>query len=179
MQSLISTCDFCDRHLEAVATGMVRVLPPQFKNFGRLQSFFGQVSTLQCFEDNSLLRAALEEAGLARVLVVDGGGSTRHALFGGNLAALAVRCGWAGVVIDGCVRDVAEIAAAPLGVRALATVPMPPRKLGAGQRGLALRIQGVTVRPGDWLYADADGILVSAEPLHMGSSSGLPGAQAL
>jgi regulator of ribonuclease activity A len=162
----ISTCDFCDQHLDAIATGLVRVLPPMFRNFGRLQWFHGQVSTLQCFEDNSQLRAALDSAGLARVLVVDGGGSMRHALFGGNLAALAARSGWAGVVIDGCVRDVAEIAAAPVGVRALAAMPMPPRKLGAGVRDIAVRIQGVLVRPGDWLYADADGIVVSSEPLH-------------
>ena len=175
MPSSMSICDFCDQHPEAISTGLLRVLPPLFRNFGRLQSFYGQVSTVQCFEDNGLVRAALEDAGMARVLVVDGGGSMRHALFGGNLAALAARSGWAGVVIDGCVRDVAEIAAAPVGVRALAAMPMPPRKQGAGQRDLAIRIQGVTVRPGDWLYADADGMLVSAEPLHMGHRSGSAG----
>ena len=166
MPMSISTCDFCDQHLDAIETGRIRVLPPLFKHFGRLQSFHGQVSTLQCFEDNSQLRAALDSAGLARVLVVDGGGSMRHALFGGKLAALAARSGWAGVVIDGCVRDVAEIAAAPIGVRALAAMPMPPRKQGAGVRDIAVRVQGVWVRPGDWLYADADGIVVSCEPLH-------------
>lgn len=167
MTASISTSDFCDQHGEAMDAGQVRVLPPGFRNFGRLQSFRGQVSTVQCHEDNSQVRAVLETAGMARVLVVDGGGSMRHALFGGNLAALAARNGWAGVVIDGCVRDVLEIASAPIGVRALANVPMPPRKLGSGSRDVAVRIQGVWVRPGDWLYADADGMVVSAFALHM------------
>ncbi len=161
-----SICDFCDSHAEAISAGRVRVLPPVFKHFGRQQHFHGQVATVQCFEDNTLVRAALETAGMARVLVVDGGASLRHALLGGNLAALAVRNGWAGVVVDGCVRDVGEICASAIGVRALAAMPQPPRKLGAGQRDVPVRIQGVWVRPGDWLYADADGILVSDAALH-------------
>ena len=171
MSSTISCCDFCDREIEAIAAGAVRVLPPVFKNFGRLAHFRGQVSTVQCCEDNTQVRAALETAGMARILVVDGGGSLRHALFGGNLAALAARNGWAGVVIDGCVRDVPEIATAPIGARALAAIPMPARRQGAGQRDVAVRIQGVWVRPGNWLYADADGMLVSDAPLHLPSTS--------
>ncbi len=166
--TLHSSCDYCDAHAEAIACGSLRVLPPVFRHFGRLQHFHGQVSTVQCFEDNSLVRAALETAGMARVLVVDGGGSLRHALLGGNLAALAARNGWAGLVIDGCVRDLAEIAATAIGVRALAPMPMPPRKLGAGQRDVSVRVQGVAVRPGDWLYADADGIIISDVALHQG-----------
>jgi regulator of ribonuclease activity A len=162
----INTCDFCDQHAEAAARGELRVLPPVFRHFGRQAIFYGQVATVQCFEDNSLLRAALEQAGMARVLVVDAGASLRHAVMGGRLAELAVRNGWAGLVIDGCVRDVQEIQACPIGVRALASMPMPPRKLGAGQRDVPVRVQGVPVRPGDWLYADADGMLVSAQPLH-------------
>lgn len=171
--SPINTCDFCDQHVDALARGELRALPPVFRPFGRQAPFFGQVATVQCFEDNALVRATLEQAGLARVLVVDGGASLRHALLGGRLAELAVRNGWAGVVIDGCVRDVQEIQACPLGVRALASMPVPPRKLGAGQRDVPVRIQGVPVRPGEWLYADADGILVSARPLHHGA--GAPG----
>ena len=170
MSSTISCCDFCDREIEAIAAGTVRVLPPVFKNFGRLAHFRGQVSTVQCCEDNTQVRAALETAGMARILVVDGGGSLRHALFGGNLAMLAARNGWAGVVIDGCVRDVPEIATAPIGARALAAIPMPPRKLGGGQRDVPVRIQGVWVSPGNWLYADADGMIVSDTPLHLPST---------
>jgi len=97
------------------------------------------------------------------VLVVDGAGSLRRALLGGNLGAAAARNGWAGLVIDGCVRDVAELAAAAVGIRALASMPLPTEKRNEGQRDVAVQIQGQWVRPGDWLYADADGIVVMAE----------------
>ena len=107
-----------------------------------------------------MVKAALDSPGKGRVLVVDGGGSLRRALLGGNLAAVAAENGWAGVVIDGCVRDVAELAATSVGIRALAAMPMPTEKRGEGLREVAVQIQGVWVRPGDCLYADADGIVV-------------------
>jgi regulator of ribonuclease activity A len=157
-----ATCDLCDAH---GADPGLRVLPPVFASYGGRLRFCGAVSTVKCFEDNSLVRAAVEGPGQGRVLVVDGGGSMRRALLGGKLSALAVRNGWAGVLVDGCVRDVAELAAADLGVRALASQPMPPVKRGEGQRDVAVQVQGAWVRPGDWLYADADGVLVSAGPL--------------
>jgi regulator of ribonuclease activity A len=99
------------------------------------------------------------------VLVVDGAGSLRRALLGGNLAAAAASNGWAGVVIDGCLRDVAELAQLQLGIRALASMPLPTEKRGQGQSGLPIQIQGVWVHPGDWLYADEDGIVISATRL--------------
>lgn len=117
---------------------------------------------MKCFEDNTAVKAAVESAGEGRVLVVDGGGSLRRALLGGNLGAAAARNGWAGVVIDSCVRDVAELAACEVGICALAPVPLPTERRGEGQRDVAVRVQGVWVRPGDWLYADEDGIVVSA-----------------
>jgi regulator of ribonuclease activity A len=120
---------------------------------------------VQCFEDNSHVKAAVDEPGLGRVLVVDGGGSLRKALLGGNLGAAAARNGWAGVVIDGCVRDVAELADCALGIRALASMPMPTEKRQQGLRDVAVQIQGVWVKPGEWLCADEDGIVVSAQPL--------------
>ncbi|TXD14589.1 RraA family protein [Extensimonas vulgaris] len=160
-----STCDFCDAH-KGDDSGAFRVLPPVFQIYGAAPVFCGPVSTVQCFEDNSLVKAAVESPGLGRVLVVDGGGSLRRALVGGNLAAAAARNGWAGVVIDGCVRDVAELHAAAIGIRALGLMPLPTEKRGTGLRDVAIRIQGVWVRPGDWLYADADGIVVSMRPLH-------------
>ena len=97
--------------------------------------------------------------------MVDGGGSLRRALLGGNIGAAAQRNGWAGVVIDGCVRDVAELAQLDVGIRALASMPLPTEKRGAGQRDVAVQIQGVWVRPGDWLYADEDGMVLSASRL--------------
>jgi regulator of ribonuclease activity A len=99
------------------------------------------------------------------VLVVDGGGSLRRALLGGNLGNAAAKNGWAGVVIDGCVRDVTELAGHDVGIRALASMPLPTEKRNEGQRDVAVQIQGVWVRPGDWLYADEDGIVLSAVAL--------------
>lgn len=159
-----STCDFCDTH-KGDATGAFRVLPPMFRSFGGVGRFAGPVSTVKCHEDNTLVKAAVDSPGKGRVLVVDGGGSLRRALVGGNLAAAAARNGWAGIVVDGCVRDVAELNATAVGILALALMPLPTEKRNEGQRDVAVQIQGVWVRPGDWLYADADGIVVSATSL--------------
>lgn len=161
---VFATCDLCDLHRDD-GSGSFRVLPPVFRSFGALPRFAGPVVTVKCFEDNTLVKAAVESAGEGRVLVVDGGASLRRALLGGNLGAAAALNGWAGVVIDGCVRDVAELAQSQVGIRALAAMPMPPEKRSQGQRDLAIRIQGVWVRPGDWLYADEDGIVVTDRAL--------------
>jgi regulator of ribonuclease activity A len=154
-----ATCDLCDAH-KGDTDGHFRVLPPMFRDFGARLQFQGPVSTVKCFEDNSMLKAAVESPGDGQVLVVDGGASVRRALLGGNLGAAAARNGWAGLVIDGAVRDVAELAASEVGIRALACVPLPTERRNEGQRDVAVRIQGVWVRPGDWLVADADGIVV-------------------
>ena len=126
--------------------------------------FQGPVSTVKCFEDNTLVKAAVESPGQGRVLVVDGGGSLRRALVGGNLAAAAAKNGWAGLVVDGAVRDVAELAQAAVGIKALAAMPLPTERRNEGQRDIAVRVQGLWVRPGDWLVADADGIVVLGSP---------------
>ena len=159
-----STCDFCDGH-KADTSGSFRVLPPVFKHYGGRAAFAGPVSTVKCHEDNTQVKAAVESPGEGRVLVVDGGGSLRRALVGGNLAAAAARNGWAGIVVDGCVRDVAELNAAQVGIAALALMPLPTERRNEGQRDVAVQIQGVRIQPGDWLYADADGIVVSEGPL--------------
>jgi regulator of ribonuclease activity A len=156
-----STCDLCDER-KGASDGAFRVLPPVFRDFGGRSRFQGSVSTVKCFEDNSMLKAAVESPGQQRVLVVDGGGSLRRALLGGNLGAAAAKNGWAGLVIDGAVRDVAELAQADVGIRALAPVPLPTERRNEGQRDVDVRIQGLWVRPGDWLVADADGIVVLA-----------------
>ena len=162
--SEFSTCDFCDENKNSDSS-VFRVLPPVFQNFGAVAFFKGKVATVQCFEDNSYVKAAVESASQGRVLVVDGGGSLRRALIGGNLAAAASRNGWAGLVINGAVRDVAELEKCVVGIRALALVPMPTQRRNEGQSDVAIQIQGVWIRPGDWLYADADGIVVSKEAL--------------
>ena len=104
------TCDLCDAHRDDPS---LRIMPPVFGSYGAVTAFSGMVVTVQCLEDNSLVRAALEEPGAGRVLVVDGGASLRTALVGGKLATLAADNGWAGLVVDGWVRDSQEIAPAP------------------------------------------------------------------
>lgn len=159
-----ATCDLCDAHKAGYAEGdaAFRVLPPVFASYGGRARFCGPVLTVKCFEDNSPVKAALESPGEGRVLVVDGGGSLRRALIGGNIAASAAKNGWAGVVIDGAARDKAELAACDVGIRALALMPMPTDRKTPGQTGVPVLIQGVWVRTGDWLYADEDGIVVMA-----------------
>lgn len=164
LNPLPATCDLCDAH-KGDASGAFRVLPPLFHSYGGVAAFCGPVQTVRCFEDNTQVKAAVESAGQGRVLVVDGGASLRRALVGGNLAAAAAHNGWAGLVVNGCVRDVAELQATKVGVRALGLIPLPTERRGAGEVGVALQVQGVWVRPGDWLYADADGIVVSDRPL--------------
>jgi regulator of ribonuclease activity A len=155
-----STCDLCDAH-EGDTSGKFRVLPPVFRDFGMARPFCGPVQTLRALEDNSRVREAVNSPGEGRVLVVDAGGSLRRALVGGNLAVAAAKNGWAGIVVDGCVRDVAELRAAGIPVRALALMPLRTDKRGEGQAGESVQIQGVWVRPGDWLYADEDGMVVA------------------
>ncbi len=166
MGILFSTCDFCDAHKDR-HDGNLRVLPSVFQDYGGTERFAGPVVTVKCHEDNSLVKQILEqEAGQGRVLLVDGAGAVARSLVGGNIAAAAARHGWAGVVVHGAVRDRAELRATPLGVRALALIPMPTARAGQGQRDVPVSIHGIVVRPGEWLYADADGIVVHSTPLH-------------
>ncbi len=154
-----ATTDLCDAHPD------VRVFEPVFRSFGGASAFGGALATVKAPDDNSLVRKALEEPGGARVLVVDGGGSLRCALVGGNLAALGAANGWAGIVVFGCGRDVAELRAANIGVLALARHPRKSDKRGLGERDVPLTFAGVTLRPGEFLYADEDGVIVSGRAL--------------
>lgn len=164
MNADFSTCDLCDQH-EKEQPHPFAALPPVFGDFGGVGRFSGPVATVRCFEDNSRVKEAVESPGQGRVLVVDGGSSLRCALVGGNLAEAAAKNGWAGIVVDGAVRDSAELKAARVGVRALALMPLRSVKRGEGRRDVPVNIRGVPVHPGDWLYADEDGILVARRPL--------------
>ena len=148
------TTDLCDEY-----EGTIQVCTPVFHDFGGLDTFDGRVVTVATFEDNSRVRELLAEPGEGRVLVVDGGGSLRRALVGGNLAEMGARNGWAGIVVNGCVRDTAELAAARIGIKALAVHPMRTEKLGMGRVNVPVTFAGVTFRPGDHLHADRDGIV--------------------
>jgi regulator of ribonuclease activity A len=157
----IATTDLCDLH------STLQVCEPVFTDFGGKRAFHGPMRTLKVFEDNALVRRALETPGDGGVLVVDGGGSLRCALLGGELGKLAVTNGWAGLVIHGCVRDTGELIRCDLGVKALAA---HPRKSDKGQHGghadRLVRFAGVSFSPGAWLYADGDGVVVSDRSVH-------------
>jgi len=164
-QPSFSTCDFCDAHKND-ASGDFRVIPGGlYRSYGAMTSFAGPIGTVRCLDDNSLVKAAVESPGQGRVLVVDGGASMRRALLGGNLAAAAARNGWAGLLIHGCVRDVAELRQAQTGILALGHVPMPTDRQGQGSAELPLQLHGCWIRPGEWLYADEDGVVISARAL--------------
>lgn len=154
------TADLCDSH-----EGKVHVVAPLFRAYGGTPAFCGAIATVKCHEDNSLVREALAGSGTGKVLVVDGGGSLRCALVGDQLAVLAHRNGWAGIVVHGCIRDSGDIARVAIGVRALATHPLKSIKKGAGDLNIPVTFGGVTFHPGHHLYADADGIVVSDQPL--------------
>lgn len=153
------TTDLSDAHQG------LRYLAPFYQGFGRRLRFHGPAKTLVTYEDNTKLRAAMETQGAGRVLVVDGGGSMNCALFGGNLAKLGAENGWAGVIINGCVRDRAELADANIGIKALASHPKKSQKRDLGTYDVSVRFSGVTIHPGDWIYADEDGVIVSARAL--------------
>lgn len=155
-----ATTDLSDAHPDRA-----RPLAPVFRDFGGKTTFRGIAVTVVAPDDNSFVRAALESAGHGRVLVVDGGGSLRCALLGGNLAALAVQNGWSGAIVFGCVRDVGELGAQPFGIKALAAFPRKSDKQGRGARDVAVTFAGQTIAPGEFVYADADGVIVASTEL--------------
>lgn len=157
----LPTAELSDANATHVASGDVRVLHPVFKVYGQATAFSGPIVTVKVFEDNVLVRELVETKGEGRVLVVDGGGSLRCALVGGNLALIAHNMGWAGIVVNGCIRDVDEINASDIGVRALASHPLRSNKKRTGEKNVPVYVGGTFIREGEWLYADNDGILVS------------------
>jgi len=155
-----ATADLYDKYEENL-----QIATPMFNDYGGNKQFSGPALTLKVFEDNSLVRAALEEPGDGKVLVVEGGASLRCALLGDMLAELGVENGWVGVIVHGCIRDSAVIAKMNIGVKALNTNPRKSVKKGVGDRGIAVTFADVTINPGDYIYADEDGIVVSKTEL--------------
>lgn len=154
--------DLCDAHGD-----LVSILEPIFSGFGGIDAFGGPAVTVKCFEDNSRVGELVAQPGAGRVLVVDGGGSLRCALLGDNLAQKAADNGWAGVLVYGCVRDVEILAGIELGVQALAPHPRRSVKRGVGDVDVAVTFAGVTIRPGDHVYADANGVITAPEALSL------------
>jgi len=155
-----ATADLCDAFPERV-----KVADPIFRSYGAISAFGGAIVTLKVHEDNVLVKEALSVPGEGRVLVVDGGGSLRCALVGDILAKMACDNGWAGIVVYGCIRDSAAIAAIPIGIKALNTHPLKSLKKGRGDREVAVTFAGLTFFPGHFVYADADGVIVAESAL--------------
>lgn len=152
--------DLCDEHGDAL-----RIADPLFHDYGGKALFYGEAVTLSCFEDNSLVRDLVNRPGHGKVMVIDGGGSLRRALLGDQLAIKAVEQGWEGILINGAVRDVGTLATLALGVKALAPCPVKTEKRGLGTLDTVVSFAGVTIAPGDYVYADLNGVLVSSARL--------------
>jgi regulator of ribonuclease activity A len=156
----ICTPDLCDDNPD-----LVRVCEPMFANFGGRAAFGGEIVTIKCHEDNSLVKENAGKPGAGKVMVVDGGGSLRRALLGDMIAEQAVKNGWEGLIIYGCVRDVDALAELDLGVQAIAAIPLKTDKRGIGDLNVPVSFGGVTFNPGEFVYADNNGVIVSAQAL--------------
>jgi len=157
---MFKTADLCDDHSDSLS-----IAQPLFNDYGKNISFSGEISTVKCFEDNSLVRKQLEQAGNGRVLVVDGGGSTRCAMVGDILAQMGADNGWSGIIVYGCIRDSGVIATIDIGVKAVGTMPIKSVKKGEGDIDIKVHFADVDFIPGHYVYADEDGIILSAKPL--------------
>ena len=160
MTSSFMTVDLCDQFKSELQVAL-----PIFKLYGLNESFSGQIETVRCFEDNVIIKEVLSKPGEGKVLVADAGGSLRRALVGEVVAGLGTKNGWTGIVLNGCVRDVRALAQVPFGIHALGNVPLPSDKRGWGVAGEEVSFAGVTFRPGQYLYADVDGIVVAPRAL--------------
>jgi len=158
--AVIRTAELCDRY-----EGEVKVALPLFRSFGKKKSFGGEIITVKVFEDNVLVKEMLGKNGKRKVLVIDGGGSLRCALMGDNLAKMALDNHWEGVLIYGCIRDSTDIDRMNIGVKALNTAPLKSKKSGKGEVNVPVHFAGITFHPGEFIYADEDGILVSKKNL--------------
>ena len=155
-----STSDLCDHFAD-----VVDVLEPMFINFGGQSSFSGRITTLKCFENNEQIQDVLQQDGTGRVLLIDGGGSTRRALIDIDLAELAAENNWQGIVVYGAVRHVDELEECDLGIQAIASIPVAADSSGSGEVGVPVNFAGVSFYDDDFIYADSTGIIISAEEL--------------
>ncbi|WP_018131445.1 ribonuclease E activity regulator RraA [Effusibacillus pohliae] len=154
------TADLCDQYHQEL-----QICEISFVSYGGKARFSGPIATVEVLDDNVLVRQAIETVPPGSVLVVDGGGSRRCALLGDQLAALAQQRGLSGVILNGCARDVADLAKLQLGVLALGSMPLKSRKEGKGKRDVVLKFGGVEWVPGHYAYADEDGVVISPRPL--------------
>lgn len=158
----MNTADLCDKYWPNLS-----LCQTTFTAYGKQRAFHGPMATVHVFEDNVLVKEAIETVPAGSVLVIDGGGSDRCALVGGNLAAVAATRGLAGIIVYGCVRDVAELRETNLGILATGACPVKSRKAGAGDRDIELNFGGVKWNPGAFVYVDLDGVVISTDSLDM------------
>jgi len=156
----ISTPDLCDAYPD-----LARIVDPIFRNYGGKSSFGGEIVTVKCFEDNSRVKESAGTNGEGKVMVIDGGGSLNKALLGDLIAEAALNNGWEGFIIFGCIRDVGPINFMEIGVKALNSIPLKTQRKGIGEKNIPITFGGVTFNPGEFIYSDKTGIIVSAEPL--------------
>ena len=154
------TADLCDDYSDDLV-----ILSQEFKSYGKVSSFCGIISTIKCYNDNSMVREAVNTDGSNKVLVVDGEGSTECALLGDMLAETAFKNNWSGIIINGCIRDSDIIASIDLGVFALSTIPIKSVKKGIGENNVNISFMNATFKPGEYIYADLDGIIISEKEL--------------
>jgi regulator of ribonuclease activity A len=159
----MKTSDICDEYGDQVSAGD----PIGFQHFGGRNEFYGQIETVKCFEDNSLVRAALERSGRGKILVIDGGGSLRCALVGDQLAALALKNEWRGMLVYGCIRDSEALSGLDIGVVALSAHPRKSAKKNEGSANLSVHFAGIRFCPGQYLYIDLDGIVTSQNQIQL------------
>ncbi|OEF20148.1 putative 4-hydroxy-4-methyl-2-oxoglutarate aldolase [Aliivibrio logei] len=152
--------DICDQFEDSV-----QLIDVEFKDFGGRACFYGEIVTVRCYQDNSLVREVLQQNGKGKVLFIDGNGSCQKALLGDQVALLAVNNQWEGVIVYGAIRDVGEIRTMPLGVKALGTSPFKTEKRGAGEQQVSITVNTQIIPPGDYIYADLNGVLISKELL--------------
>jgi regulator of ribonuclease activity A len=155
-----STSDLCDHFADSID-----VLEPMFINFGGHSAFCGRIVTVKCFENNELIQKILEQDGTGKILLIDGGGSTRRALIDVELAELGAENHWQGIVVYGAVRHVDEIEECELGIQAIASIPVAADSQGSGEQGVPVNFAGVSFYEDDYLYADSTGIIISGEEL--------------
>ena len=158
----IDTSELCDLYAD-----QVDVVEPIFSSFGGVNTFYGKVTTIKCFENNGLIAEVLEENGKGRVLVVDGGGAVRRGLIDAELAQLAADNGWEGIIVYGAVRQIQQLENINLGIHALAPIPVNADESNIGESDIPVNFGGVTFFPEDYIYADLTGIILSQEPLDL------------
>ena len=156
---MLTTPDLSDQNDDA------KVIELSFQHYGNIKSFYGQIETAVCPDDNSYVKEILEEDGNNRLLFIDGGGSIKCALLGDMLAGKAIDNNWSGIVVNGCVRDVGVLSNLKIGIMALASSPKRSEKKGRGSRSETLNFGNVSINRNDWAYCDQNGILISTKEL--------------